>query len=57
MALMFVFTGILAALTSLSGYAFPAIRNVETILPDHGTAEPASRAASLSQEKTEPARG
>lgn len=35
MGLMFVITGILAALTGLVGYSFPVIRNAEDILPDH----------------------
>ena len=34
-ALLFVFTGLLAALTGLSGYLFPVVRNAEDILPDH----------------------
>jgi len=34
-ALLFVFTGVLAALTGLSGYLFPVVRNAEDILPDH----------------------
>ena len=33
--LMFVVTGIFATFTGLSGYLFPAIRDVETLLPDH----------------------
>jgi DHA3 family macrolide efflux protein-like MFS transporter len=39
MALLFVFTGLLAALTGLSGYLFSAVRGVESILPDHDAAE------------------
>lgn len=35
MAVMFVLTGILGALVGASGYASRAVRNVETILPDH----------------------
>ena len=35
MGLLFVFTGLLAALTGLSGYLFPVVRNAEDILPDH----------------------
>ncbi len=35
MALMFIFAGLLAMIFTLSGYAFPAIRQAETILPDH----------------------
>jgi len=38
MSLIFVFAGILSALAGLSGYLFPAIRNVEDILPDHDAA-------------------
>ncbi len=38
MALMFVTTGILGTLIGLGGYAFPAVRNVEDILPDHDAA-------------------
>lgn len=40
MGLMFVLTGIFGALIGLGGYAFPKIRNVEDIMPDHD-AEPA----------------
>jgi MFS family permease len=35
MSLIFIFTGILGLIGGLSGYLFPAIRNVEDILPDH----------------------
>jgi hypothetical protein len=35
MALLFVFTGLLAALKGLGGYLFPVVRNAEDILPDH----------------------
>jgi MFS family permease len=35
MALVFIFTGIGTMLVGLGGYAFPAIREAETILPDH----------------------
>jgi hypothetical protein len=35
MGLMFVFTGLLGAAVGLGGYLFPAIRNVEEIMPDH----------------------
>ena len=35
MALLFVVTGLLAALTGLGGYLFPVVRNAEDILPDH----------------------
>jgi hypothetical protein len=39
MALMFVITGLLAALVGLGGYLFAAVRNAEDILPDHDTAD------------------
>jgi DHA3 family macrolide efflux protein-like MFS transporter len=35
MALILVIVGILGIVVPLSGYAFPAIRNVEVLLPDH----------------------
>jgi hypothetical protein len=35
MALMFVVSGILGVMVGLGGYLFPAVRDVETILPDH----------------------
>jgi hypothetical protein len=35
MSLIFILTGIGITLIGFSGYAFPAIRNAETILPDH----------------------
>ena len=35
-ALIFLFAGILGVIGGLSGYLFPAIRNAEDILPDHG---------------------
>ncbi len=34
-ALLYIFTGGIAALVGLSGYLFPAIRHAETRLPDH----------------------
>lgn len=37
MALMFIFSGSLVILVGLGGYLFPAIRNAETLLPDHDT--------------------
>lgn len=40
MALLIVFCGIGGALAGLSGYWIPAIRNVETILPDHDALPP-----------------
>lgn len=41
MALMFLFTFITGTLTGLSGYLIPAIRNVESDLPDHDAMIPA----------------
>lgn len=38
MSLMFVFAGVLGTLAALGGYVFPAVRNVEDILPDHDVA-------------------
>lgn len=35
MGLLFVFTSVIGALAALSGYAIPAVRNIETILPDY----------------------
>ena len=35
MSLMFVFTGLLGGLVGLGGYAIPAVRDVEDILPDY----------------------
>ena len=37
-ALLFVITGLLLTISGLAGYAVPAIRNIETILPDHDSA-------------------
>jgi hypothetical protein len=37
MGLLMVFCGIGGALASVSGYFIPAIRNAETLLPDHDT--------------------
>jgi MFS family permease len=38
MSLMFVITGLIGALVALSGYAIPAVRNVEDLLPDYDAA-------------------
>ena len=35
MSLMFIITGALGIMVSLTGYAFNVIRNAEDILPDH----------------------
>jgi DHA3 family macrolide efflux protein-like MFS transporter len=46
MSLMFVTTGLLGVFVGLGGYAFPAIRNAEQILPDHDAIfEPSPAAA------------
>jgi MFS family permease len=46
MALMFTTTGLLGALVGLAGYAIPAVRNAEDILPDYGAeTEPVAVAA------------
>jgi len=42
MALLFVFSGVLGAIVALAGYLFPAIREVETRLPDHDAPSPAT---------------
>jgi hypothetical protein len=42
MALVFVFSGILGALVGLTGYLFPAVRQVESRLPDHDASGPAT---------------
>jgi len=36
MSLIFIFTGIATTITALLGYAFRSIRQVESLLPDHG---------------------
>jgi hypothetical protein len=41
-ALLFVFSGVMAMLSGLGGYAVPAISNAETILPDHEELNPSS---------------
>ena len=38
MGLMFVITGLTGALIALGGFLFPAVRDVETIMPDHDVA-------------------
>ena len=42
MALLFVFSGILGAVVGLTGYLFPAVRQVESRLPDHDASGPAT---------------
>jgi MFS family permease len=38
--LLFVVSGLLGAMTGLSGYLFPAVREVEIVLPDHDAVAP-----------------
>jgi len=45
MALILVFTGILGAIGGVIGYLVPAIRNAESIMPDHDAAAMAEREA------------
>lgn len=42
MGLMFVFTGLFTGLVAVIGYLTPAVRNVETIIPDHQQAQPSA---------------
>jgi hypothetical protein len=49
MALMLVIVGFLGVLAGLMGYLFPAIRNAETILPDHDATKPATPPAEESK--------
>lgn len=44
MALMFIAGGLLAVLVSIGGYLTPAVRNAETLLPDHDQLELAEAA-------------
>ncbi len=37
MSLIFIFAGLMAMIVGIAGYFVPAIRDVETILPDHDT--------------------
>jgi MFS family permease len=46
MALLLIVTGLLASLVGLGGYLFPAVRDAETLLPDHDTPQPAAQTAS-----------
>lgn len=55
-ALLMVLTGILNAASGLSGYLFPVIRNVETLLPDF-EAEPEPEEAPVTDEEMLPAGG
>jgi hypothetical protein len=35
MSLLFIFSGLLAALNALAGYGIPLIRNIEKAIPDY----------------------
>lgn len=48
MGLVVVIAGCLGIAVSLGGYLFPAIRDVETLLPDHGATSPSASEMSLS---------
>ncbi len=48
MALLVIITGVAASTVGLLGYAFPVVRNAETILPDHDAA-PAPQAEAVGQ--------
>ncbi len=47
MALIFIFTGLMATMVGLGGYLFPVVRDVETILPDHDTLPDVSAGSDL----------
>ncbi len=50
MGLMFVFAGLLSMAVGLGGYAFPAIRNVDSLIPDHDeVAKPAPAGAEAAE--------
>jgi hypothetical protein len=49
MGLIFVLTGIGTILIGLGGYAFPAVRDAELILPDHDTATPPAMGESAAE--------
>jgi MFS transporter, DHA3 family, macrolide efflux protein len=57
MGVMFVITGLLGVLVGFGGYLFPAIRNVEEILPDHEvvtkTAVLQNRVTKLTEKRSE----
>ena len=52
MALVFIMAGLIGASTSLGGYLFKAVRNVESIIPDHDQAtEAAVEAVPVAEEE------
>lgn len=54
-ALMLVFAGILGALVGLGGYLFPAVRDAESLLPDHDHSPPTDEAAASLEAPAAPA--
>jgi DHA3 family macrolide efflux protein-like MFS transporter len=54
MALIFVVAGLIGASTSLGGYAFNAVRNVEDIIPDHDSALPIAAEITTETEESSP---
>lgn len=54
-ALMLVFTGILGALVGLGGYLFPAVRDAESLLPDHDHSPPADEVSASLEAPAAPA--
>jgi MFS family permease len=57
MSLMFVIAGALGMLVGLGGYLFPAVRNVEDLLPDHaGEAEVGAEIAADSVSAGDPSK-
>jgi hypothetical protein len=46
MSLVMIFFGAACILTLLSGYLFPAVRNIDTILPDHDQLQQIDQTAS-----------
>lgn len=52
MGMMFVVSGVLGVLVGLAGYAFPAVRDVETILPDYdAVTSPAAQPAAAPRQQ------
>ena len=43
MSLLFIFSGVMVALTAVVGYIIPFIRNIESLLPDHQQCVPVSQ--------------
>ncbi|MCW3978993.1 MAG: hypothetical protein NWF12_04540 [Candidatus Bathyarchaeota archaeon] len=54
MALIFIIAGLIGASTSLGGYAFSAVRNVEDIIPDHDSALPIAAEITTETEESSP---